>query len=181
MERHRVYFYEEDSSLAESIGEFVKEGLDQKQTVIVIATDQRRFDLKKRLWADNIIGLSAPHDDQYVTLDASTTLSLFMRNGWPDKRLFFSVVGHMVQSTHKNTAVRIYQEITAVLLADRNYLVGLQVERLLAHLVENQGHSLLCGYPASAFKGADTEHFLREICGCHSESIGRDKCQEKAA
>jgi hypothetical protein len=181
MERHCVYFYEEDSSLSEPIGQFVKEGLDQKQTVIVIATDQRRFDLKKRLLADNIIGLSAPHDDQYVTLDASTTLSLFMRNGWPDERLFFSVVGHLVGSTPKNTAVRIYQEMTAVLLADRDYVVGLHLERLLAHLVENQGHALLCGYPASAFKAADTEHFLREICGSHSESIGRDKCMEKAA
>jgi hypothetical protein len=47
MERHRVYFYEENSSLAEPIGQFVREGLDQKQTVIVIATDQCRFDFKK--------------------------------------------------------------------------------------------------------------------------------------
>ncbi|HET8670592.1 MAG TPA: hypothetical protein VFM05_08210, partial [Candidatus Saccharimonadales bacterium] len=111
----------------------------------------------------------------------STTLSLFMRNGWPDERLFFRVVGQMVGSTEKNAGVRIYQEITAVLLTGRDYLVGLHLERLWANLVNNRGYSLLCGYPASAFKGADTEYFLTEICGCHSESIGRDKCTEKAA
>jgi hypothetical protein len=163
------------------IAEFVKEGLEQRETVIVIATDQRRLDLKTRLLAANVIGLGAPHDDQYGTLDASTTLSLVMRNGWPDERLFFSVVGQMVGSTQKDTAVRIYQEITAVLLTGRDYLVGLHLERLWAKMVNNRGHALLCGYPASAFKEADTEYFLTEICGCHSESIGRDKCTEKAA
>lgn len=181
MERHRVYFYEEDSSLKDPIAEFVKQGLQQDETVIVIASDQRRFDLKTRLQADNVIGLGAPNDGHYVTLDASTTLSLFMRNGLPDERLFFSVVGQMIGSTETNAGVRIYQEITAILLAGQDYLVGLHLERLWANLVNNRGHSLLCGYPASAFKGADTEYFLTEICGCHSESIGRDKCTEKAA
>ena len=95
MERHRVYFYEEDSSLKDRIAEFVQ-GLQQDETVIVIASDQRRFDLKTRLQADNVIGLGAPNDGHYVTLDASTTLSLFMRNGLPDERLFFSVVGQMI-------------------------------------------------------------------------------------
>ena len=79
MQLHRVYFYEQDSSLMDPIAEFVKKGLEQQETVIVIATDQRRFDLKTRLVAANVIGLGEPHDDQYVTLDASNTLSLFMR------------------------------------------------------------------------------------------------------
>ena len=126
MERHLVYFYEDDSSLA-------------------------------------------------------TTLSLFMRNGWPDERLFSSVVGQMVGSTEKDAGVRIYQEITAVLLTGRDFLVGLHLERLWANLVNNRGHSLLYGYPASAFKDAGTEYFLTEICSCHSESIGRDKCTDEAA
>jgi hypothetical protein len=49
------------------------------------------------------------------------------------RRLFFSVVGQMVGSTQKDTAVRIYQEITAVLLTGRDYLVGLHLERLWAN------------------------------------------------
>jgi hypothetical protein len=105
MERHRVYFYEEDSSLSEPIGQFVKEGLDQKQTVIVIATDQRRFDLKKRLLADNIIGLSAPHDDQYVTLDASTTyLFLCVTAG----RMSVSSLVSLVTWSDRHTKIRRY-------------------------------------------------------------------------
>ena len=181
MERHRVYFYEEDSSWVDPIAEFVKKGVEQKETVIVIGTDQRRFDLKTRLLADNVIGLGALNDEYYVTVDAATTLSLFMRNGWPDERLFLSVVGQMFRSTQKHTRVRIYQEITAVLLVGRDYLTGLHLERLWTKLVNTREYSLLCGYPVSAFKGAETEYFLTEICACHAESIGRDKCTEKAA
>jgi hypothetical protein len=181
MERHKVYFYEEDSARADPIAEFVKSGLEGKERVIVIATEQRRAELKTRLLADNVIGLGSVNDDHYVTLDASTILSLFLRASWPDERLFFGVVGQMVGSTQRDTGVRIYQEITAVVLASRDYLVALEVERLWAKLIDDRKHALLCGYPASAFTEAETEDFLTEICACHSESIGRDKCKSKAA
>ena len=179
--RHEVYFYEEDSARADPIAEFVKDGLERLERVIVIATEQRRAELKTRLLADNVIGLGAVNDDHYVTLDASTVLSLFLRAGGPDERLFLGVVGQMVRSSRRDAGVRIYQEITAVLLASRDYLVGLQVERLWAELINDRKHALLCGYPASAFTGAETEDFLAEICACHSESIGREKCKGKAA
>ena len=182
MERHTVYFFEEDDlSWLEPIADFVKNGLGQNETVIVIATEQHRLDLKTKLLADKIIGLEAPSDALYTTLDASTTLPLFMRNGWPDERLFLNVVGQIIGSIQKNTAVRIYQEISAAHLASRDYLVGLHLERLWAKLANNDDRSFLCGYPASAFKGTTNEYFLNEICACHSENIGKQKCSDLAA
>ena len=71
MERHTVYFFEEDDlSWLEPIADFVKNGLGQNETVIVIATEQHRLDLRTKLLADKIIGLEAPSDALYTTLDA---------------------------------------------------------------------------------------------------------------
>ena len=182
MERHTVYFFDEDDlSWLEPIADFVKNGLGQNETVIVIATEQHRLDLKTKLLADKIIGLEAPSDALYTTLDASTTLPLFMRNGWPDERLFLNVVGQIIGSIQKNKAVWIYQEISAVHLASRDYLVGLHLERLWAKLANNEDRSFLCGYPASAFKGTANAYFLNEMCACHSENIGKQKCSDLAA
>src|SRR4030095_5016941 len=118
MESHTVYFYaEEDASWVDPIVDFVKTGLGLRETVIVIATDQHRLDIKTPLLTDKVIGLEAPSDAQYVTLDASATLQLFMRNGWPEESLFFKVVDQIIRSIQKHGVVRIYQEVTAVLLA----------------------------------------------------------------
>ena len=182
MKRHTVYFFEEDElSWMGPIADFFKKGLGQNETVIVIAAEQHRLDLKTQLLADKIIGLEAPSDALYTTLDASTTLPLFMRNGWADERLFLKVVGQIIGSIQKQTAVRIYQEISAVHLASRDYLVGLHLERLWAKLANNEDRSFLCGYPASAFKGIQNEYLLNEICACHSENIGKQKCSDLAA
>ena len=182
MQPHIVYFFEEDDhSWLDPIADFVKKGIDQDESVIVIATEQHRLDLKTKLLANKTIGLEASNDTLYTTLDASTTLRLFMRNGWPDERLFLNVVGEIIGSIQNNTAVRIYQEISAVHLASRDYLGGLHLERLWAKLANNEDRSFLCGYPASAFKGIENEYFLNEICACHSANIGKHKCTDLAA
>lgn len=151
MERHTVYFYENDPSLTGPIVEFVKKGLEQEETVIVIATDNHRLDLKTKLLADNVIGLESTHDAHYMTLDASATLSLFMRDGWPDEHLFLNVIGQMIGSVQKGPAIRIYQELTAVLLAERDYLVALQIERLWKKLVKNGAVCSSAGIPHQHF------------------------------
>ena len=182
MDRHTVYFYEEeDASWVDPIVNFVKTGLDLRETVIVIATEQHRLDFKTKLLADKVIGLEAPSDALYVTLDALVTLQLFMRNGWPDEHLFFSVVDQIIRSIQKHGVVRLYQEVTSVVLAQGDYLVGLHLERLWGQFAKKGDRSFLCGYSASAFKGAGNEYLLNEICACHSENIGRDKCTDLAA
>jgi hypothetical protein len=94
---HDVYFYEDDTFLIDSVADFAKEGLERQETVIVVATEQHRGDLKTKL-TEGVVGLWAPAASNYVTLDASTTLGLFMRNGWPDEGLFLKVIGQIIQS-----------------------------------------------------------------------------------
>jgi len=173
MNSHGVYFYEEDTFLIDNVAHFVKEGLEQKETVIVVATAEHRTDLKATLMADNVIGLLAPSGN-YLTLDASTTLSLFMLNGWPDEQLFLKVIGRIIGSaTAAGTRVRIYGEMVALLWAEGNHLAAIHLERLWNKLAMQRDFSLLCGYPSFAFQGPNMDFAFQDVCACHSQITGR--------
>jgi hypothetical protein len=168
MKNHSVCFYEEDSLLIEKVGQFVTNGLKQQETVIVVATDQHRDNLKVKLMQDEVIGLSAWNTGNYVTLDAAVTLTLFMREGWPNEHLFLSVIGKIIQSAAAGTPVRIYGEMVAVLFAEGNSMAAMQLERLWNKLAEQRPFSLLCGYPAATFRASDMHYAYKDVCACHS-------------
>ena len=169
--KHGVYFYEDDTFLIDSVADFAKEGLERQETVIIVATEQHRGDLKTKLTED-LVGLWALTSENYVTLDASATLVLFMRNGWPDEGLFIKVVGQIIQSAGSGRPVRIYGEMVAVLFAGGNVLAAIQLERLWNKLASQQDFTLLCGYPASAFPGPEMDFAFEDVCSCHSQIKG---------
>lgn len=169
--KHGVYFYEDDTFLIDSVADFTKEGLERQETVIIVATEQHRGDLKTKL-TENLVGLWAPTPSNYVTLDASTTLGLFMRNGWPDEGLFLKVIGQIIQSAGRGKPVRIYGEMVAVLWAEGNTLAAIHLERLWNKLASQQDFRLLCGYSASAFQGQEMDYAFEDVCSCHSQIKG---------
>ena len=173
MTGHAVYFYEDDTFLIDKVAHFVKAGLAQQETVIVVATEEHRLDLKSRLIADNVIGLSSPADARYQTLDAAATLSLFLLDDWPDERLFLKVIGQIISSSAHNNPVRIYGEMVAVLWAQGKHRAAIRLEELWNALARQQAFSLLCGYPASTFDAPALASLLEEVCACHSQVIGR--------
>ncbi|HKY70379.1 MAG TPA: MEDS domain-containing protein [Nitrospira sp.] len=175
MKNHSVYFYEDDTFLIHKVAQFVNTGLEREETVIVVATDQHRDDLKLKLIKDEVIGLSAWNARNYVTLDASETLALFMRNGWPDEHLFLSVIGQIIQSAAAAKPVRIYGEMVAVLFAEGNSLAAIQLERLWNKLAGQRPFSLLCGYPAATFQTSDMDYAYENVCACHSAVDSRKK------
>jgi hypothetical protein len=172
MNSHAVYFYEEDAFLIDNVAHFVKKGLEQKETVIVVATAEHRHDLKNKLMDENLIGLLAPTGTNYWTLDASTTLSLFLLDGWPDERLFLKVIGQIIESATLGAPVRIYGEMVAVLWAEGNHRAAIRLEELWNLLAIRRDFSLLCGYPSSAFQGPDTVLAYQDMCACHSQITG---------
>jgi MEDS: MEthanogen/methylotroph, DcmR Sensory domain len=173
MTGHAVYFYEDDAFLIDNVAHFVKSGLDRQETVIVVATEDHRIDLKNRLIADNVIGLSSLADARYLTLDAASTLSLFLLDDWPDERLFLKVMGQIIASSARQTPVRIYGEMVAVLWAQGKHRAAVRLEELWNYLAQERDFSLLCGYPASALEEADQASALDAVCACHSQVTGR--------
>ena len=170
MAGHTVYFYEDDAFLIENVAHFVRSGLERQETVIVVATEEHRLDLNARLISDNVIGLASPTDAQYLTLDAASTLSLFMLDDWPDERLFLKIMGQIIASIAKEGPVRIYGEMVAVLWAQGRHRAAIRLEGLWNQLAQQREFALLCGYPAFAVEPQSTD--LQEVCACHSQVTG---------
>ena len=173
MAGHSVLFYEDDAFLIDNVAHFVKSGLEVQETVIVVATEEHRIDLKARLIAENVIGLSSPADARYLTLDAASTLSLFMLDDWPDERLFLKVIGQIIASSAQQTPVRIYGEMVAVLWAQGKPRAAIRLEELWNTLARQREFSLLCGYPALAVEEPALSSALDDVCACHSQVTGR--------
>jgi hypothetical protein len=169
MNSHAIGLYEDDTFLIDNVAHFVKKGLEQKETVIVVATAEHREDLRNKLMAENVIGLLAPAGTNYWTLDASTTLSLFLIDGWPDGRMFLKVIGQMIESATRGAPVRIYGEMVAVLWAEGNHRAAIRLEELWNKLATQREFSLLCGYPSFAFRDPDMKASFQEVCACHSQ------------
>jgi hypothetical protein len=172
MTDHAVYFYEDDAFLLDNVARFVQTGLERRETVIVVATEEHRIDLRARLMAEDVIGLASPADGRYVTLDAASTLALFMLNDWPDERLFLKVIGQIIASSAGETPVRIYGEMVAVLWAQGKHRAAIRLEQLWNRLAQEREFYLLCGYPASNVVDPELSSALAQVCQCHSEVIG---------
>ena len=172
MANHTVYFYEADAFLIDNVSRFVKSGLERQETVIVVATEKHRIDLKTKLIANKVIGLVSPTDARYVTLDAAATLALFMREDMPDERLFLKVIGQIIASSAQKSPVRIYGEMVAVLWAQGKHQAAIRLEELWNALARLRDFSLLCGYPASVFAQPNNFAALEKVCACHSQVTG---------
>lgn len=173
MTAHAVYFYEDDAFLVDNVSRFVTAGLAKQETVIVVATQEHRIDLRARLMAEDVIGLASPADARYVTLDAASTLALFMLDDWPDERLFLKVIGQIIASSACDTPVRIYGEMVAVLWAQGKHRAAVRLEELWNRLGQQMEFSLLCGYPASTVTDPEVASALAQVCECHSQVTGR--------
>ena len=176
MNDHVVYFYEEQRDLMDRLMEFVKQGLKAAEKVCIIATEAHRAELQTRLMAEHLIGPSASTTGgHYVPLDASTTLSLFMYQWWPNERMFLNAMDSLLGPQTQGHVVRIYGEMVGVLVADGNDLAAIQLERLWTKFLTRttQNCSLLCGYDRLEFQVSTRQFTLNQICACHDETVGR--------
>ena len=173
MNSHAVYFYEDDAFLIENVARFVKTGFERQETVIVVATEEHRIDLRARLMEEDVIGLASPTDARYVTLDAASTLALFMLNDWPDDRLFLKVIGQIISSSAHESPVRIYGEMVAVLWAEGKHRAAIRLEELWNRLAQERDFSLLCAYPTSPVADPEVCSALAQVCKTHSQVTGR--------
>jgi hypothetical protein len=157
--------------LIDNVFNFVKEGIQSKETVIVVATGQHRDDLKRRLIADTEIGFSGLLDRHYVSLDASDTLALFLISGWPDERVFLNAIGKIIEHAAQGRPIRIFGEMVALLWAEGKHRAALRLEELWNQLAMKRSFSLLCAYPNSAFHGSEMASSFQGVCATHSHVI----------
>ena len=144
---HTVQLYQDDVFLIQSVSAFIKSGIEEGATVIVVTTEKHGKDLQRSL--DSSPALLRETNVRFF--DAATTLSSFMKDEWPSKHLFLREVGYIIQQAAPTGPVRVFEEMVAVLCAQDNVRAAIRLEELWNQLAIDQTFALLCAYPNSVF------------------------------
>lgn len=169
---HTVQFYESDDYLVDRVADFIVSGLLAGEVAMICATAPHlaAIEEKIRTQLDQQPGGAGVRQEDCILLDAETTLSNFMVDGWPDERRFNDVLDSAFQKLKgaRDRRVRVFGEMVAVLCAQGKTDAAIQLERLWNNLIKHRAISLLCGYPMAAFSKAESGGSFESICALHS-------------
>ncbi|HJQ09109.1 MAG TPA: MEDS domain-containing protein [Candidatus Saccharimonadales bacterium] len=170
--KHVVHFYPHETDLFASLNQYIGAGLVKGETCIVVATGDHLRHLDVWLASNSIDITLARKTGQYVTLDATRTLSSFMEGDLPDRDRFFEVVGSAVaKAAAKGQPIRAFGEMVALLWKDGNKDAVIRLETLWNGLAEVYTISLYCAYPDLHF--IMDKDARSEIRTCHNVQLQR--------
>lgn len=168
---HIVQIYDDEDVVLDTLEGFVTSGFLNGDSVVIIATNERISILEKRLLRKGFDLHTFLATDQYITLDAVDTLSSFIINDWPDKKLFEDFITIVIKRAQKdNRKVRAFGEMVAILWEKGFNEATIQLENLWHDLHTKVGFSLYCAYPRNGFHPAAAEA-IEKICCAHSMVI----------
>lgn len=151
---HFVGFYDSDESLIVSIKKYL--GLRRG---VVIATKKHRDSLSKK------VNKSGYTWENILMLDASKTLSKIMVDGMPDRKLFYNVIGQVLDGASQSGRyhIRAYGEMVALLWKRGNKKGAIRLEKLCNDLPNEFPFTLFCAYPLDGFGKRVDSNSLSEI------------------
>ncbi len=170
---HTAHFYEDENFLCCSVSLFVLSGISQSEAeaeaVIVVATKKHCEIIRQRLVTMNVDVSVHEQTGRLNLLDAEELLAKFMINEMPNRELFFTVIGGLLDdclSSHK--AVRVYGEMVNVLWSAGNSTGTIALERLWNELADSRPFNLLCGYALSQFDKQLHGPVFEAVCSTHT-------------
>ena len=169
---HVVEFYETEKFLADTVTDFVGPGLHDGGAAIVVATPAHRFAFEEALRRSGIDVERAIDAERYLTFDAAGLIERFMVDGVPDAQLFEDIVGAVLKRAGAGSRrVRVYGEMVALLWAAGDTESAIALEGFWNDLADKHEFALLCAYPMSAFKDAESAAAFQRVCGTHTTVI----------
>lgn len=168
---HAVQFYENDSTLVETVGQHFAPALATGDTAVVVATKAHLQSIADELSARglNLENLRASH--HYIELDAAATLANFMVQNWPEKEKFNATVGRRIaraEALSQGHRILIFGEMVALLWEQGRHDATIRLEQLWNDFGERHSFFLLCGYPLDLFSRSEHRQMFFNICGEHT-------------
>lgn len=167
---HRVQLFDELGSLALRVSTFIGQGLDAGSHALVVAKAPRLQAITEALVArgHDVEGLRLK--GEFVPIEASAALTLFMRHGTPNSELFAMHIGSRVATMARQSPglFHVYGDMVDVLADDRELRAAAELEHLWNELAKTVPFALLCGYSSLNFTDSRTRLALETICAAHS-------------
>ena len=114
---HAVRFYEGDAFLAATVADFLWEGYEAGEPLLVVATEAHRREIAERL-AER--GCDVDDPSRVLLLDARATLERLMRGAMPDPDRVHAVLGPLIEELAARSpgGVRAFGEMVDLLWKD---------------------------------------------------------------
>ena len=167
---HIVQVCQNVTAQAETVTNYINEGLLSGEAVIVIARPVLRKAVISRMEALGLDSQAIRNEGRIKFLDAEFLLFGFLIDGELNERAFNELIGIPIQSLQlKYGKVRAFGEMVDVLWKDGLQNTALRLEDLWNNLSQEQGFLLLCTYLIDSLDSNAYEDSLERICKCHSQ------------
>ncbi|MEO6056637.1 MAG: MEDS domain-containing protein [Gemmatimonadales bacterium] len=172
---HFAQLYGQDErSLVDNAAQYLREGLNRGQGVLVVTTGKRRDALLRRLRKGRFQTRAAIADGQLVFLDASSQLAQIMIDGQPAWDRFDATVGAAVRTllaTPGLTGLRAFGEMVGLLWSAGQRQAAIRLEAFWNRLLARHGFGLFCAYPIDVFGSEFHDAAIDPVLGAHTHVV----------
>jgi hypothetical protein len=132
------FLYDNEKIFLDVLLSYIKEGLQEGETVIILASAKHIFGIEELLKLDGFDVFHLRLRDQIIRLDADLVLEKFVLNGVPDKALFTYFVMNIAARTLKHDKnIRVFSELTAMLWFRGFKVASVQLEAIWNSLLDS--------------------------------------------
>ena len=179
--RHGVQFYENEAFLAAAVADFLAQGLQAGEPVVVIATAAHREAFALRLRSKGLDVERACAEGRCVFVEARECLAEFMANSGPDPERFAAtlrrIFGGVLQGG-RTPPMRAYGEMVDLLWMDGDTEAALRLEELWNGAAQVHDFSLLCAYSMGNFVGTGQTAGFEAVCREHTHVVPTERYLE---
>jgi hypothetical protein len=165
---HVLQLHEGEKALGCEISRVLCVALDQGFAAVSIARPRMLDLITSDLQHRGVDVAAAREQQRYVTVDAATMLSRFVRRGKVDDRLFGEVVSELFDPLCARVkTVSVFGEMVALLWEGGQHEAALRLEQLWTDFLRERPVVLYCSYPSSAATDPGYGEVFRAICAEH--------------
>jgi CheY-like chemotaxis protein len=168
---HAVQFHTNDGYFLDHVGGFIDGMLRSGELVVVVATEETRTGIDRRL-EDRGMNLQAvAAEGRYIALDAAESLSKFMRNGRPDAASLAGMAAELdrtrVATRGPNSRLNLFGEMATILCRNGNIEAVMELEHTWGDLTRQLPFFTVCSYSGALFQDPKSHDLFPRLCTAH--------------
>ena len=178
-----MQFYDDDRFLAGVVADFIGQGLDGDENIVIVATEAHRAAFCERLHERGFDVAAARKSGQLTLLDAEQTLQMFMVDEAPDWPRFKATLESLIaaiQARRPARRLRAYGEMVDLLWRSGNGDAAIRLEEHWNDLGRLHEFSLLCAYLMGSFYKEAHRPVFDHVCRTHNHVAPTEAYDAKA-